>query len=240
MSVKSICKKHGGYQTWSFKQTSMSVLYRTFNDSKTRWGICAGLSACWIRFHAHDDSLANKIGGGGTGLPVSSIYIYGIAGLHASVSDGTGQQQRQGLENYLRAHDIVTLQSSYIRVGTCGGNVIAVPDSFDATNMDSNVNGIPNIETEIVDGMRQLRSCYARINFGGKALFSNAGHAVSAWFGSGDEDVAFYDPNYGEFWFQNKADFYEFFKKYYRAKYNNGLMRFNREWEIIPCAKRII
>ena len=239
MSVKSICKKHGGYQTWSFKQTSMSVLYRTTSDSRTFWGICAGLSACWIRFHAHGDSLANKLGGGGTGIPVSSVYIYGIAGLHADVSGGTGRQQSQGLENYLRAHGIVTLQSSFNRVVRDGPDVA---DSYDTLHSNYNRHGIPNIEEQMVNAMRTLKSCYARINFGGRKGCFSAGHAVCAWFGSennGDKDVAFYDPNYGEFWFEYKADFYEFFKKYYRAKYNNGLTRFNQDWEIIPCAKRI-
>ena len=60
-----------------------------------------------------------------------------------------------------------------------------------------------NIDNDIVVGMKKFNNCYARISFGSL----KAGHAVAVWLGKSNGDACFFDPNYGEFWFKNKAVF---------------------------------
>lgn len=35
-------------------------------------------------------------------------------------------------------------------------------------------------------------------------------HAMAAYIGGRNEDACFFDPNYGEFWFENREDFFFF------------------------------
>ena len=90
--------------------------------------------------------------------------------------------------------------------------------------------------------MRKLNTCYVRINFGGTAWGTDAGHAVAAWLGqpsySSGGDALFFDPNCGEYWFENKQDFFRFFPDFYRRKYRSFPMSFDQNWDILPCAKR--
>jgi hypothetical protein len=49
--------------------------------------------------------------------------------------------------------------------------------------------------------------------FGHNAMFGgNVAHAMAAWVG---KDVAFFDPLYGEFWFENRKNFRWFFYRYW-------------------------
>jgi YopT peptidase len=46
------------------------------------------------------------------------------------------------------------------------------------------------------------------------AIMGNGGHAMAAYVGS---DVAFFDPNFGEFWFPTQRKFYDFFLNFWRT-----------------------
>lgn len=259
MSVAALARGYQGVATWQFSQSNFGtwIHYRTM-------GICAGLSAEWIRYHAEGDSLANHLGSGGVGR-LNTGMVREIHSLHETASAGTAQATQLGL--WLRMHDIVELQRSY-SVTTYSnrlGRDVWRASSVSAEQMGGADGGNPinGFEIQIVDAMRRLRSkgCYVRINFGGRAFGRTAGHAVAAWLGaptyrvqvtrpggqltetrvaSSAGDACFFDPNYGEFWFQNKNDFFNFFPHFYRDKYITRLIKFNQRWEVIPCAKRVI
>lgn len=116
--------------------------------------------------------------------------------------------------------------------------------------------------------MKKLKSCYVRINFSGMVLRHAAGHAVAAWLGQPTQDritwardritglrpvpgaqdyfhkgtsgdAVFFDPAYGEYWFEQKDDFFHFFPVFYRAAYRSFPMYFDQAWQVLPCAKSI-
>ena len=236
MNLAQLATSNNGHVTWAFSQSRFNTWrhYRTF-------GICAALSAHWIKEHAHGGSLANILGSGGIGgLNVAKLKE--IALLHGHVSNGDGGSQASDLGLWLKMNDVLPLAKSRtveidsFRFKGWQGRSIGRGD------MNESSQAIANIEGEMVLAMQDYHSCYFRLNFGGKAFLRSAGHAVAAWLGgatySSGGDALFFDPNYGEFWFEDKADFFRFFPGYYRAKYLSGAMSFNKRWEILPCAKK--
>lgn len=244
--VNEICAKHKGVCTWGFSQTDFIVMKNIFSDSRTRFGICAALSAHWIKHHAHEGSLANLLGGGGVG-PLNIGKLKEIKVLHSTVSGEDGGAQAAHLEMWLRMNDVLSLgKSRTVKKWKTVGRVDR-PDGFSGQSssraeMNASAEKIDTIEHDIVLGMRKFNSCYARVNFGGTAFFKGAGHAVAVWLGqpsyASGGDALFFDPNYGEFWFKDKQDFFAFFPEFYRATYRSAPLSFNKNWEVLPCAKR--
>lgn len=236
-SLNALVRHYGGYHTWNFKQSSMAVTRVTIFDSKTRWGICAGLSTEWIKEHANGGSLVNKLGGvDGQSLRLDGIRP--VARLHASASGGNGPQQERMLTQYLSQHGVVTrgrigiAPAYWPTLNTTAGR--ALKESYHSRDVPSY-----DIQEKIVEGMQKYRDCYLRVSFGGKAFGFRAAHAVAVWVGGRGEDAAFFDPNYGEFWFQDKEQFFLFFQSFYRKYYRAGLVKFDRYFDIIPCAKKV-
>jgi Yersinia/Haemophilus virulence surface antigen len=236
MNVATLAKSLNGYATWTFSQGDLAVWrhYRTM-------GICAALSAHWIKHHANDGSLANVLGGGGVG-PLKVGTLKEIALLHRTVST-TGDEQRENLKLWLQMHDIISLNTSH-RVTVTNHRLNR--DVVQAQSRTSEVlasGSFPNIENDLVTAMRKHNTCYARINFGGTFLGRGAGHAVAVWLGqpswSDHGDALFFDPNYGEYWFKKKEDFFRFFPLYYRATYRSFPFSFDKNWELLPCAKKV-
>ena len=57
MNLEEILIKHyNGHRVWNFSHSKFASL------GGSRKGFCAALCACWIRYHSHNDSLANYIG----------------------------------------------------------------------------------------------------------------------------------------------------------------------------------
>ncbi|BFM13250.1 hypothetical protein R50072_34030 [Simiduia litorea] len=236
-SLKSLVEGYGGYHTWNFKQTSMAVTRVTIFDSKTRWGICAGLATEWIKEHVNGRSLVTQLGGvAGQSLRLAGIRP--VAKLHASASGGNGYQQEVMLTRYLSEHGVITrgriqkAPAPYEILNDAGHR--ALKDSCHSVDVP-----MYDIQEMIVDNMKKHRDCYLRISFGGKAYRFRAGHAVAAWMGGRGEDAAFFDPNYGEFWFEDKEMFFLFFQAFYRKYYRNSLVKYDRYFDIIPCGKRV-
>jgi YopT peptidase len=239
VNVANYAAEHRGRKTWGFSQSDLLVWvhYRT-------WGICAALAAQWIRYHAHEDSLANYLGGGGVG-PLNVAKLKEIALDHKIASDSEDSTQAEMLQLWLKGHGIYPLARSFA-VKTGGKRL--TPGHQPARDMDpkseagaDSLDLCPNIEHDIVNAMRKYNTCYVRVNFGGKR---KPGHAVAAWLGQPTRDrggdACFFDPNYGEFWFEDKADFFAFFPGFYQAKYKRWPAKFNARWAVLPCAVRLI
>ena len=58
------------------------------------------------------------------------------------------------------------------------------------------------------------------------------GHAMSAFVGSGD--IAFFDPNFGEFWFPNQVNFRTWFKQYWATSEYKNIFR---NFYLLPYGK---
>lgn len=246
VDVPGLAATHNGHATWTFSQSG----FNTWRHYRTM-GICAALSVHWIKEHADGGSLANLLGSGGVG-ELNVAKLKEIALLHSNASNGDGAQNAN-LELWLQMHDILSLRSSRSRTFHSAklGREVTTAQSF-KTEQIGGAGGVrhscPNIANEIVDALRKYNTCYARVNFGGDVgvmrLSKDAGHAVAVWLGqptySSGGDAMFFDPNYGEYWFEQKADFFRFFPAFYRQTYLAGLMNFDQYWEVLPCAKRHI
>lgn len=242
VDVNRICRRHGGVTTWTFSQTDVAVYRRIFLDPKTRMGICAALSAYWIKCHAHDGSLVNELGGGGVGR-LNFEKLREIAMLHSHVSVGADDsQQSYEIKLWLQMHDVLPLAGSREVMLDTFRFKGKQAQSFPLVATEGSGASIANIENNIALGLKKFNSCYARVNFGGKVLFKKTSHCVAVWLGQpthrSQGDALFFDPNYGEFWFENKENFFCFFPEFYRATYLSMPYKFNMSWEVFPCAKR--
>ena len=65
-------------------------------------------------------------------------------------------------------------------------------------------------------------------------LEPQSGHAVTAWIGARNEDACFFDPNYGEFWFEERVNFYRFFRSFVINIYGKEM----NEYVFQPVAHR--
>lgn len=230
MSIDKIAIKHHGVKTWGFSQSDFLVWvhYRT-------WGICAALAAHWIKYHAQEDSLPAHLKGDKAQGPLNVGMLKQIALDHQTFSAKGGGAQADKIERWLDTNGIKTMNSSrMVKKWAKDGDIMA-PGSRPYGQMDTGT--LPDIENDIVKAMRKFNTCYVRINFG---KLKGSGHAVAAWLGqptySSRGDALFFDPNFGEYWFENKADFFNFFPEYYRSAYKGFPLYFTGTWEVLPCA----
>jgi YopT peptidase len=259
--ITQLCIANNGVPTWGFSQSDVTVVTKIFGNPVTRWGICAGLSAKWIKQHADGGSMANDLGGGGlkisknpnnpnnnnnvveeVDIPLNIKQLQVVANLHASNS-GPGNDQKTGIGNWLESGDVKPMSNSRIYKGE---NHKGKYWQGRATPREEMGNGIhiANIANEIVNALMKLHSCYVRINFGGKIFgLKESAHCVAAWIGqpsySSSGDILFFDPNYGEFWFEHRSDFFKFFPLYYQEAYLSKTIRFDSSWEVLPSAPTV-
>lgn len=229
MNVESIAKKYNGIKTWGFSQSDFLVWahYRTT-------GICAALSAHWIKYHAHEDSLPAHLRGDGTLGSLNVGLLKKIANDHKQLTE-LGGGQSENIELWLQMHDVLPIRRSLMVKKYAKGGDIKVAGS--RPHEQSAMGTCPNIENDIVNAMRRFNTCYVRINFG---RTTGLGHCVAAWLGQptygGAGDALFFDPNHGEYWFERKQDFFAFFPEFYRKAYKGFPTYFAGRWDVLPCA----
>ncbi|WP_426960275.1 YopT-type cysteine protease domain-containing protein [Muricoccus radiodurans] len=246
MHKSDLVQKHGGVRTWKFKQSDFEV-WKQYRSA----GICGALSAFWIRAHASGGSLVNELGGGdsqygntGARKQLNTGLLKEITFYHKIFSAGDGDNQAQGFGTWLSHHGIETLRYSKTKVTSTFRGPVA-QSLHGKQHANSGLvpadEADPLIEENIINkGMMLYSDCYARINFSGSFLGRPAGHCVAAWLGlRAGGDVAFFDPNFGEFWFPRRDNFNRFFREYYKTTYRRFPTNFTKDWEVIPCAPRV-
>lgn len=225
MSCHTLARQYNGVKTWGFSQSSIRVaIHYVLYGPK---GICAALSAHWIRAHAMDESLPAKLGLTATQHSIGpfSFKTYAslnIGRLRVIAQDFKRWGSRNGPGQLDSIKNWLDHQGMNRRPAMC--------DEYDIFA------GCPNLEYDIAHQLRNVRSAYAYISFG---RFAGSGHAVAAWVGASGEDVCFFDPNYGEYWFQNKTDFFRFFPVFYQRYYKGPPFNFNGRWKVEAFAKRL-
>jgi len=242
-----LCLKHGGQATWAFSQRSFSVLRRLFSNPKTRWGICAGLSAHWITNHAKDGTLATLLGGGGVGS-LNETKLREIADLHSHVSQGDGEQQTIAIGEWLESQGIVPVQTQDRVLSSRPKFLKTYPQGWQAVHREQGRSEqrptrFSDMSTELAAEIKRHKNCYLRVNFNGTVMGQSTGHAIAVFIGQETKishgDAVMFDPNYGEFWFKSKADFLAFFPEFFKAKYLSGMSSFNQGLEVLPCNPKV-
>ncbi|UYM15425.1 YopT-type cysteine protease domain-containing protein [Endozoicomonas euniceicola] len=217
MKMQDLVKQFKGIPVWEFSQSSLRKQYWRQGAR----GLCNSLSISWINYHAHNDSLANH-------LKQSNIDSQDdLVVQHMIFLQNTLQEKkpRASSMKWLEMHGMVLLNRGY--------GATASPDS----------------EYRIITTLAKDYNCYALISFGLRDYVRKTSllHAVAAWLGGPDYvkgDVCFFEPNYGEFWFESKQDFFSFFPVYYqlhRATYgqSGALLRDRVRMEysnVLTCA----
>ena len=229
--VQRSAKRYGGRCTFPFSQCTPPVSTAIARNISTSGGVCESLSAHWILHHANNDSLWNW------------LYTNGqvnLSRLNAQVmelqSRGILSDDQDALtENWLRENGLLRRHNSFVlnptrqlgsfRMQFQGG---AQPKKQDGRTgvLDRNalVRAILYDDTAGAGQYKKL------------GLQGNAGaHAMALWVA---QDVAFFDPNFGEFWFENPSDFSRWFTQsfWYRSLYAFGL---SGNFELFPYAKSV-
>jgi hypothetical protein len=207
--IKSIrdnsVKNKGGYVPYSQCVQPTKSLIESM--PATKGGICRALACRWIVEHANGGSLWNVLFAPGTNWVKQAVIANTMISFIEGVSDsgpmrnktvknpkklGGGNYQDLVMDKYMTLHGLA-------RRNICQ-NLI--------TGFTSGFTGLQTAE-QIVCRMtpkwlNAKSGCYLHMYIGG----TDSAHSVAAWVG---EDIAFFDPNFGEFYFSKHADFKKFF-----------------------------
>lgn len=205
----------GGYCTWPFSQALNPVRSLMGQNPDSKKGICEMLAAKWLEEHAKGGSLVEWLTGGDgkrKGIDPSKVrllmqyYIVGAtmpSGAMVGAPQDGYQDQVSATAKWLRQRGILERKISMVYKPDRGG-YIGRSRPAEHTGQASG----SGAQNQLGQAMSTVRDCYVMILISGSA---SMGHAMCAWVG---DDVAFLDPNYGEFWFQRKADFVRWLPAY--------------------------
>lgn len=226
-SVRNSAANFGGHCTWEFSQTQDPVASLMAVNPDSAKGICQMLATKWLEGHANDDHIANWIMTSGGQIDASKVryimqlFIIGLkmnpTAVEGNVVAGDASNQRSATHCWLqhkgiiRRHGIVPIQILHGPLQT-----IPLGTSTDTKNSGraggSRSGHAARIATAIANDIQNGSGHYAIIEISGP----REGHAMAAWISN---DVTFFDPNFGEFYFSDKADFIRWFPTFFRKSF---------------------
>ena len=199
MNLYELARAHNGIVVWEFSQNKKEV---------NRWlgiGVCSALSASWVKYHAHNDSLANHLGSCGVGK-LNTFTMMSMTHLQdCFINKKKGNVPT--VKVWLNMHGLIPVRETY-------GETVYGDSGY-----------------HIITTLIKYYNCYAYFASG----IPEDGHATAVWLGGFDYktgDACFFEPNYGEIWFERKQDFFQFFPAYFLAEYKAAKKTF---WDILIC-----
>lgn len=253
MSIAQIQKRavsnKGSYVHYSQSEEPTSTLISML--PYTEDGICQALSAKWIAEHANGGSLWNWLFKPGSKTPdpgkianlminfTESIVRTGgdidhsqgnrkvRSGIASRLSNKTTRSKNTGGQYY---QDFVT--EKYLGLyGVARRNIV---QACYTGSMGKRIKHGLGPKTAQVLGAT-LQQKYMNTKGGAYVLISvlgDGGHAMAAYVG---QDIAFFDPNFGEFWFPSHLDFYRFFLDFWKL---SGYISDFDSFYLLPYAKK--
>ena len=201
-----------------------------FQDADTAGGVCESLSAHWIKYHAEGDSLWNWLCDGNGMVKAGPVWDV----MHVQrrgMNGGPGQNQNVMTDRYLRENGIQRLPTNRGRVMMNGAmRAYAYAEEYQGRTGFFSAQDLGNdIIRDATTAGGRTGGQYKKIGISGRM----GAHAMAAWVA---EDVAFYDPNFGEFWFETKQQFVAWFNGEFwrRSLYCAGL---SGEYDICTYGK---
>lgn len=224
---------HGGACVKKFSQGSDNnqkgvgwVYHLRVKNNGSRWaGICKAMSVYWISCHATDvDFWGWLTHNSDTVHRDSAVHLCDLHGSYSNrAAHGNFATRAQlGLDK----HGWVKLQLSKAgvaeRLAIGNGGSLSTNAAF--ISASSRMRRGRQIANELVKNS----GCYKQLSFHG----AHGGHATALWVG---EDVTFFDPNYGEYWFETQANFKRWFELFWRECYgaydqNFQISNWGRAW----------
>ncbi len=207
-------KAGGGYVPYSQCLEPTATLIKMM--PQTKGGICEALSAKWIAEHANDRSLWTWLCTPGTmnvrqGM-IGNIMVNFIEGDSSSKSSPTHNPTIRLTRAEKKANDFQAAATrrflqlhGVIQRGSARGRMKNIHSYSNGHAMGSRM--ARDLDPDLWNG----QNFYLMIGIMGK----EGGHAMAAFIGR--NDVAFFDPNFGEFYFETRPKFKEFMKDFWRT-----------------------
>lgn len=198
------CLRFGGTPIMAFGQ-GQSFVREAWKPHYVGTGICQALVNYWIADHASGSSLWTRLYDRGVFNPETIVDIAKQQGQFGR-TDNKGTDTK--LLQKLRSEAFLERRGLGRRRDVRGGDTLlhtggAKEDPFDVSRGWRIGNGIA------YQGMANAPGgCYRMISF----TSSTVSHVTCAWV---QRDIAFFDPNYGEFWFENKKSFVQWFSLFW-------------------------
>ena len=200
--VEQMADESYGKKVWDFNQT---LPFNYIQDS-TKDGICLALSCYWIKHHALGSSLMNFLGGIGNVNP---------------------RNPREGIRfNHQGFKDIANFQSL----------VSLLPEWNEACKIMLQKYVLPSTESvgvaidfpSLKKELKGKLNTYMLINIYNSD--NRDGHAIAVYIPKNGKDIQFFDPNYGEYIFQNNLEFHFFLHffvcNFYKNEYDYNKYQF--------------
>ncbi len=206
--IQASAQRFGGHCVWRFSQLQSPVKGLICNHRETGGGVCEMLSAKWLEEHAKGGSIVNwMMAANGEGLDSDKIrylmqlFAIGCGMRTGALSDTSGGRIDQNLatDAWLRMRGVVR------RRQISGGKLHNASNSAGTRQSLSKRNFSEQISQQIISSP----GSYKMIGIHGDRF----AHAMAAW---SDQDVSFFDPNFGEFWFARPNDFLSWFPLYWQ------------------------
>ena len=224
-SIQGACTKNkGAYVYYSQAMEPTNTLIKML--PYTSGGICNALSAKWIEQHANDGSLWNWLFAPGTTYIQQSMianlminFTESVVNSDSRVANPTARKAFKGGDYQEFVTDKYLLMYGIRRRRIAQSWITGSIENCIKWGYGSKT-GVELAGRLQPKWMVTKSGTYAIINILGKG----GGHAMAAWVG---EDVAFFDPNFGEFYFSNAQDFQKFFNEFWRLSgYGRSFDRF--------------
>ncbi len=174
-------------------------------------GVCEALCCHWMVYHAHEDSLWNHLSDTRSAILYSIAKLQRAGGLAAEQGLGKRMSGQDVIsEAWMRENGVVPIHQ---RLKLMGGNIATTTMTRGSSGRGTTDPSV--LAAAIVSG-HTGGGAYRKIG-----VWGLGGHAMAAWVG---QDVVFFDPNFGEFWFESPIEFSAWFPHYWsKSKYSVGL-----------------
>ncbi|WP_444917436.1 hypothetical protein [Microbulbifer sp. JMSA003] len=257
MHIDRIARMYGGVKTWAFTQTTTRLRVYPWYAIHSPKGICEGLSANWVKTNALDEtSLPAQLGlypkrvklGPFTYIRYQSLNITHLMKVAKQFKAwrATGRQSEE-IKEWLIWHGLeYKLAWSDSSVDRMAANRVEIIPGQPRPALRRE----PPNNIALSLQLRNLYDAYAMITFGGRikmGMFSmGAAHSVAAWLSNPnvpwrtEVGALFFDPNYGEYRFSTRDDFFRFFESYYRTAYMSGGSQYTGYWAVDAYVKRYV
>lgn len=225
--IQKSAEAYGGHCTFQFSQGLNPVASMIGKSKVTKGGICQALSEMWVVFHAHDGSIWNWLYPGGK-LSSSALANVAYNFNYGSVKEGddfnkvTDQDRNSDLwflqYGIRRRTDTVMKKFNEFIDGKMQ-KVAYAQRSLSETKRSGGMSrcGLGrSLGTELVGGSMVKNMGLGDGTYRMIGIYGGSGsHCMCAFVG---QDVAFFDPNFGEFWFPKREDFARWFGDYFWPK----------------------
>ena len=212
--MKTSAVKHNGFQTSDFSQCVEPVHSIIGKHANSRDGICQAMSQRWIVMHAAGGSLFNWMCDASGKVKPAAIVNLSVNQVETETREMYAGRTDQDWvsEKYLYANGIIR-RTGVLAAAVTPTQSVFVRDITAGTKAGGNI--FQQLANGLVNSSTLVTGYYVMIGIHGKG----GGHCMAAYVG---QDIAFFDPNFGEYWFPDRRNFVAWFRDSVGLPYKVG------------------